>query len=222
MLALGDSVPAGTACACTPFPTLYAADVAQLSGRATTSVNLAKPGLTSAGLLTQLSPGTVAAADLAQASVITVTIGANDFAYQPSAQCPQLSCYEAQLAAMRGNVAALLRLIAGARGSRPTAVIILGYWEVWEDGQVGAGRGSDYMKVNDALTAGVNRGLAAVASAGTATYVNLQAAFHPSPGEDDTDLLASDGDHPNAAGHIAIAQALQAVGLPAALRPPAS
>ena len=222
MLALGDSVPAGTACGCTPFPTLYAADVAQLSGRATTSVNLAKPGPHQRGPARAAGTGDGAAADLAQASVITVTIGANDFAYQPSAQCPQLSCYEAELTAMRANVGALLRLVAGARGSRPTSVIILGYWEVWEDGQVGAGRGSDYMMVNDALTAGVNRGLAAAAAAGTATYVNLETAFHPSPGEDDTDLLAADGDHPNAAGHVAIAQALQAVGLPAALLPPAT
>lgn len=219
VLALGDSVPAGTACGCTPFPTLYAADVAEMSGRSTTSLNLAKPGLTSAGLLAQLAPGTAAFARIAQASVITVTIGANDFAYESASQCPALACYASRLAAMQANVGAILQRVAAGRGNRPTAVLVLGYWEVWEDGQVGDGQGSDYMTVNNALTAAVNRGLAAAAAAATATYVDLQAAFHRSPGEDDTDLLAADGDHPNAAGHIAIAQTLRSVGLPSTLRP---
>ena len=220
VLALGDSVPAGTACGCTPFPSLYANDVAELSGRSTTSVNLAQPGLTSAGLLAQLAPGSQASARVGQASVITVTIGANDFNYQPASSCPQLACYAGQLAGMRANVANILRRVGAARAGTPTAVLVLGYWEVWEDGQVGADKGSDYMGVNDALTAAVNRDLAAVAAAATATYVDLQTTFHRSPGEEDTDLLAPDGDHPNAAGHRAIAQTLRSAGLPGALSPP--
>ncbi len=57
-----------------------------------------------------------------------------------------------------------------------------------------------------------NDGLRAAAAAGGATYVDLDATFTTAAGagNDRTSLLAADGDHPNAAGHRLIADALVA------------
>jgi lysophospholipase L1-like esterase len=214
VLALGDSVPAGSGCACTPFPALYAADIGAVTGEPTVSVNLGRPGLTSGQLLGQLASGGEASTDLAQAAVVTITIGANDFQYRPSQQCPGLSCYAGQLHALARNVAGVLQRVARARPLRATVVRVTGYWEIWEDGKVGAEKGGDYMRVNDALTTAVNTALAQAAAAAAVGYVDLRAAFHRSPSADgDTELLAADGDHPNAAGHRMIADLLRASGL---------
>ena len=53
----------------------------------------------------------------------------------------------------------------------------------------------------------------ASADADHATYVDLYAPFKGADGSaDPTDVLAADGDHPNAAGHEIIAQALLRAG----------
>ena len=210
VLALGDSVPAGSACSCTPFPALYAQAISVASAARTVSINAGRPGLTSTGLVGLLGNGTPESDDVARSAVITITIGANDFDYVPSAQCPKLSCYAAALHTLAVNVAAILGRINQLRASQPTAVRITGYWEIWKDGAIGAQLGTDYMQVNDALTDAVNRLLAHAASDTDAGYVDLQAAFHRTT---DTDLLAADGDHPDAAGHRMIAGLLQASGL---------
>lgn len=183
-----------------------------LAGTRTISVNLGEPGLTSAQLRRKLADGTPDAARVAQAQVITVTIGANDFTFVPSSECPQLDCYAAGLRSLYDNVVAVLQRIGQLRLAKATAVRVTGYWEVWQDGQVGADKGPAYMQVNDALTVAVNRVLAQAASVPTVGYVDLRAAFHKAPAGD-TDLLAADGNHPNAEGHRMIAALLKASGI---------
>src|ERR1700759_5504194 len=54
VVALGDSVPAGAACGCRPFPTLYGALLSARTGASVSVANEGVDGLTTAGLLTQL------------------------------------------------------------------------------------------------------------------------------------------------------------------------
>jgi hypothetical protein len=61
---------------------------------------------------------------------------------------------------------------------------------------------------SDQLTVRTNAAIDAAARADDATYVDIYTPFEDSA--DITSLLASDGDHPNAAGHALIARTLLA------------
>ena len=79
VVGLGDSVPAAAGCACTSFVVLFGDDVGQHTGRPNHTDNYARNGLDTTGLLAQLKdPGV--AEGVAHADLVTVTIGANDFA----------------------------------------------------------------------------------------------------------------------------------------------
>ena len=97
-------------------------------------------------------------------------------------------------------------LLAG----RSATVLVTGYWNVFLDGDVAAIRGVDYMRNSIALTRAENTQIAAAARAQQDTYVDIYTPFKGDSGaENDTSLLAPDGDHPNAAGHHTIALALE-------------
>jgi lysophospholipase L1-like esterase len=109
----------------------------------------------------------------------------------------------------------VLSQIHQLRGGRPTAVLVTGYWAVFEDGDVAAaGMSGSGRTTADELTRTANAELAVAAHSAGSTYVDL---YHPFKGEqaenDPTPLLAGDGDHPNAAGHRLIARTLLAAGL---------
>jgi lysophospholipase L1-like esterase len=153
---------------------------------------------------------------LARADIVTVTIGANDFAFATfqRGHCGDLRCYAPQLAALRHNLDTTLTTIATLRRGRPTAVRLTGYWDIWRDGQVARAQGATYARVGRRLTARVNAVIASVAAAHHVPFVDLVAPFRGSDGDsDDTGLLASDGDHPNNAGHQVIAATLMLLGL---------
>jgi acyl-CoA thioesterase-1 len=89
-------------------------------------------------------------------------------------------------------------------------VVVLGYWNVVEDG---AAARTDYDEAEtaeaDAATTVINEHLAAAARASWATYVSTRKVLKGADGSaDPTGLLTADGDHPNAQGHAAIASAL--------------
>jgi lysophospholipase L1-like esterase len=199
VVTVGDSVPAGTACACTPFPDLYA----RLVGA--TSVNLASPGFTSVDVRGQLGTPQASAA-VHTASVVLVMAGANDFA----AAFDSGGSYPGPAGQVQRNVTAA---VTAVHGLQPRAsVLVLGYWNVVEDGDVGR---KDYGDdgVAEALTAttACNDALRRAAAATGATYVDTTGAFKGDSGDEDpTGLLAADGDHPDAAGHAAIAEAAYA------------
>jgi lysophospholipase L1-like esterase len=116
---------------------------------------------------------------------------------------------------------ALARRIRLLRQDRPTAILVSGYWNVYEDGTV-ADRdyGQEGRVESDRLTRAVNQVIQAQAVQQGMTYVDLSTPFKGRGGDEDpTHLLADDGDHPNAAGHQRIASALLAAGT-APLPPP--
>lgn len=208
VVALGDSVPAGTACACTPFVQLFGTAVAGRTGRTVEVTNAGVPGLNTSGFTAQLAGGAVART-VAASDIVTITIGANDFDIRSCAWGQRLTaCYASTLARMRDNLDHGIARIKALRAGRPTTILVTGYWNIWKDGAVARGLGAGYERVSDALTRAVNAAIAGVAAKDDVDYVDLYAPFKGSGDVDDTDLLAADGDHPNAAGHAVIAQAL--------------
>jgi len=205
VLALGDSVPAGAACDCAPFPVLYARKLAA-DGQAT---DLARSGFTSDDVLTQVDDPTNKAA-IRSASIIVIMVGANDVAAVFDAG-GDTAAYRRAAATVEAKVTAILHRIRTVRAAF-VPILVLGYWNIVEDGDVARG---DYSAAETAqaatITGYTNDALRAAATAGFATYVPTLAAFKGTNGTGNpTGLLADDGDHPNARGHAAIAAALYA------------
>jgi lysophospholipase L1-like esterase len=198
VVTFGDSVPAGTACGCTPFPDIYAG----LLGA--TSENLAESGYTSVDVRQQLATPQAAAA-VRTASVVLVMAGANDLG---AAFDTGGGSYTGPAAQVQQNITAVVAAVHGLRPS--AAVLIFGYWNVVEDGDVGrADYGDEGVAEAAAATKYCNDALHRAASG--AIYVDTTTALKGGSGAaDPTDLLAADGDHPNAAGHEAIAEAAYA------------
>ncbi len=215
LVGLGDSVPAGSACDCVPFVPRLGQQLAADRGQPVTAVNDATGGEDSSELLAALTHPTRTARDVSTANVVTVTIGANDVAYSSyaSGSCggdDGTACYRPEVRAMSANVSAILQRIRALRGGRPTTVLVTGYWNVWQDGQVAGSMGAEFVQVSRLVTTMVNQGLQQAATSHGALFVDLAKAF-TAAGPDDTGLLAADGDHPNAAGHQLIADVLTQV-----------
>jgi lysophospholipase L1-like esterase len=191
VVTLGDSVAVGTACGCDPFPALYA------RAQHATDVDLARGGATAADVRAGLGG---MRDDLSSAAEVIIMIGANDMADvfgQPSR-------YASVAAGVEDDVAAAVTAI---RHLHNVPVIVLGYWNVVQDGQVGAAAyGADGVRDAARATSLVNQALQEAAAQTGADYVSTAAAFHGDDGgRDPTGLLSPDGDHPNAAGQAAIA-----------------
>ena len=205
VVGLGDSVTAATACNCAGFLTLYAEQLQSRSHIKTTMNNLGALGQTSGGLLASLRTDPDAKAAVEHADIVVVTIGANDFWYDP--RCAKVSCYSSQLTSLASNLDAILRAIHAL--GRPSSVLVTDYWQIWEDGAVGRARGARFTTIDDALTRRVNTVIRTAAVRAGARFVDLYTPFRGANGDqDDTQLLAPDGDHPSAAGHAVIARAL--------------
>jgi lysophospholipase L1-like esterase len=214
VVGLGDSVPAGTACGCRPYVALVADALARTQHADVTESNLAVPGLTTQGLLTELDQSTVQRA-VRGADLTIVTIGANDFDSRTvtDADCgpdAHLACYRPTLLRLGELLDRVVDRLQ-ALGARPGAGIVLtGYWNVFRDGQVGRQRGAAYVRNSDALTTAVDDVVAGTAARTRVTYVDVYQPFKGDGDRDDTSLLAPDGDHPNADGHRVIAEAIAA------------
>jgi acyl-CoA thioesterase-1 len=195
VVTLGDSVAAGAECGCDPFPGLYAKD------QHAVDVNLAESGATASDVRGEL-PGDSGA--LSRAAEVLIMIGANDVA----GTIDDPATYPVAAAGVQNDVTAT---IAGIEKSHSVPVIVLGYWNVVLDGQVGQETyGPDGVKAAAQATTMINNALRAAASTNAeAEFISTEPAFHGDDGtHDPTDLLAADGDHPNAAGQAAIAALL--------------
>ncbi|HEY2174820.1 MAG TPA: SGNH/GDSL hydrolase family protein [Mycobacteriales bacterium] len=221
VVGLGDSVPRAAGCACTSFVTLYGERIARDTGAHVTVHNLGVNGQTSGGLRAALAGTGAEAATVRRASVVTLTIGANDFNYALSTlqrgRCggaDGLDCFGATVATVQRNVRAIIERIKTLRAGRPIAIRVTGYWNVFQDGAVATGVGGPaFLRGSDLLTRQVNAVIKKDAVAEHVAYVDIYTPFKGKDGDiDDTALLAPDGDHPSQAGHRVIAKALAAAG----------
>ncbi len=205
LTALGDSVPYGTACSCSPYPQLAAADVGRISGHAVEAFNESVPGFRSSDVLRQLGSDRSAIADVQRADAVTIEIGANDIAY--STACgTDASCYESSLPQVAANVTAIVSRVRQLATGRHVTVVLLDYWSVWLGGQYAQARGPAYVGAASSLTHAFGAAMQSIALTTDSVYVDLRTAFRgPDDDRDDTNLLASDGDHPDAEGQERIA-----------------
>lgn len=214
---LGDSIPAGDNCpGCATFVDLFGQELARLAGNQVDVHNLGIGGWTTADLLDSLRPGSVDAATVQNADVVTVTIGANDFYPQLqtylAGSCPGLECFAPVLTDLQGTLTAVLARIAELRAGRHAQVLVTGYWDIFPDGDVAqALYGRNFLADSAAVSRQADDVIRSVATATGARYVDLYSAFRgPDGTADTTGLLSDDGDHPNQDGHRVIAAALAA------------
>jgi lysophospholipase L1-like esterase len=220
VVGLGDSVAAAAGCACTSFVQLLGDDLQRHTGRPNHTDNFARNGLDTAGLLAQLKDPAVAAA-VAHADLVTVTIGANDFATAENdyfaGTCggsDGLDCFRTTLPTLDANLTAVLQRIRALAAGHPVGVRVTNYWNVFEDGEVAQEKHGDaFVRDSNQLTREANAVICDAAHRAGDVCVDLDAAFnHASPGGDPTSLLAPDGDHPNQAGQDLIAATVAAAG----------
>jgi lysophospholipase L1-like esterase len=211
VVGLGDSVMSGTNCNCAGIVAEYAAALQQRDGRAVTGNNLGVPGDTTSDLLDHLQNDDAYRAAVRGADVVLVTIGANDLAPQwqqwQAGTCDD-KCYDPAVAAMSSRLDQILTLIRSLRSGPPATVLVTNYWNVFTDGDVArASGGQDQIDWSQDITLAANSGICVTATEHNATCVDL---YTPIQDGDPTDVLAPDGDHPNAAGVGVIVRALMA------------
>jgi lysophospholipase L1-like esterase len=214
VVGLGDSVPAGNVCGCTSYVSQVGKQEAAEHGTSADVSNLAVGGYQTSDVLDQLTDKSVQR-KLTDADLVIITIGANDFATgevgDQDCRGPALDCFRSTLHRQASQLDALFTKVDALVGEQ-TTVLVTGYWNVFLDGDVAATRGADYVRNSVALTRAENSQIAAEARAEGATYADIFTPFKGDAGtRDDTALLASDGDHPNAAGHRLIAKTLESV-----------
>lgn len=206
---LGDSVPQGGHCDCTPYVERAARAIASRQDRPFSVVNWAASGFDSGDLDRQLRwPGVQRW--IARTELAIVQVGANDFDESRVAACRNTidACYGADLRALRTSLTRQLRTIYTLQRNARAEVLAVGYWNVFRDGAVGQARGAAYVTGSERLTRRVNAVIAAAARDAGAIYIDGYAPFKDDGSRDATPLLADDGDHPNADGHEVLARSL--------------
>jgi lysophospholipase L1-like esterase len=208
VVALGDSVPAGAGCDCTPYPQLSASLLTVPEHHEVAATNDAVSGATSSDVLASVTSDPGVESHVAASDVVEVEVGANDVGF--SSTCgTTVDCYAPTVPTIERNLTEIVtRVHALAQGHR-VIVVLLDYWSVWLGGAYAEAQGQAYVDAATAMTDQVNAVIRRTANATGSAYVDLRAAFKgPDYSYDETHYLAPDGDHPNASGHEQIARAL--------------
>lgn len=214
LVALGDSVASGTGCGCDPFPDLVAQELGWRTSRGASTTNLAVGGADSTDALDDLNDPTVQRR-LAAADVVVVELGANDFdegsADDPACSHPQTDdCFADNLRTMTTNLRRLVAAIHALPRPPDARIVLIAYWNVFHDGEVGRARGETYVANSARLTDAVNAAILDVARQNGELYADALAPFKGNGSLDATFALSPDGNHPNARGHRLLADAVVA------------
>lgn len=209
---IGDSVMSGTNCGCDGIMAEYARELARSTGQRVSAQNFGVGGYTTSDVLDDLADDADVRSAVSGADVVVVIIGANDLNDDldrwQNGGC-SVSCYQPDVTAMGQRLAKVLAKISALSHGR-AEVLVTNYWNVFTDGQVALANGADEVRFHLAVTRAANHEIAGRVAAAGDQLVDLVAPFRGSGDTDPTSLLASDGDHPNAAGVRAIASALVA------------
>jgi lysophospholipase L1-like esterase len=211
IVALGDSVPRGTNCSCTPYPPLTATGLSKTTGDKVTATNDSVAGYTTKNVLSQLNNNQSVINHVKKADVVEIEIGANDVGYNSTCGT-SVDCYAPKVPTMKANLLSIVRRTRSLVFGHKHVLVLLDYWSVWLGGKYAQAKGADYVAAAEELTDRVNAVIKSTAAKTGSAYVDLRAAFKgPDYAYDETHYLSSDGDHPNAEGHDQIAAAAEAV-----------
>jgi len=214
VVGLGDSVVAAAHCGCAGFLSAYA-DLLTKSGTPATSINLGVSGATSEDLLEQLRGDGPTRQAVAKADVVLIMSGANEavpvLEQEQTGDCDE-ECAVQTAETTRTQLTSAVQEVRALRGGQPVQVVLLDYWNVTVDGQVARQRFDAAARAAaDRATEETNAAICGAAQDAGALCVDTFVPFRGADGSGDpTSLLADDGDHPDAAGHQVIAQALAA------------
>lgn len=214
VLGLGDSVTAGTNCACADYVTGFGRLLAQRDGTRVIEDNRGESGATAADLADELDQDQKLRAATAQADIVVITVGANDLydsldAWR-SGGCSS-SCYGPEISAMSGHLDSVLATVTRLHAASPVRILVTTYWNVFADGQVAEqAESAGYLRWSDQVTRAADRAISRSADRAGVDSVDLYTPFKPHHGDDPTALLADDGDHPNPAGTALISRTVLA------------
>ena len=212
IVALGDSVPSGYRCNCTPYPQLSATGLAASTGQSVTATNDAVAGYTTSDVLRQLSSDDAAVDAVRKADVVEINVGANDVPYNKNSCGTTVDCYAPLVAPMQKNLAAIVSRIHALGSGHKVLVVLLDYWSIWLGGTYARDKGDAYVSAAREMTDQVDAAIKTTATQSGSAFVSERRAFKgPSFGYIESHYLATDGEHPNAEGHQAIATATETV-----------
>ena len=177
-----------------------------------TATNHAVAGYTTTDVLKQLSSDSTLIDQVRKADAVEINIGANDVPYNPKTCGTSVACYAPLVSPMQKNLVKLISRVRELASGHKVLVVLLDYWSIWLGGTYARNKGHSYVSAARQMTAQVDAAIKTTASQNGSTYVSERRAFKgPSFGYIESHYLASDGEHPNAAGHQAIATATEAV-----------
>ena len=212
IIALGDSVPSGYNCNCTPYPQLSANGLTTSTGQTVTATNDAVAGYTTTDVLKQLNSDRPVIDQVRKADAVEINIGANDVPYNAKTCGTSVACYAPLVPSMQKNLAAIVSRVHDLTAGHKVLVVLLDYWSIWLGGTYARSKGHAYVSAARQMTAQVDAAIKTTADQNRSAYVSEQRAFKgPSYGYIESHYLAADGEHPSAAGHQAIATATEAV-----------
>jgi lysophospholipase L1-like esterase len=211
IVALGDSVPSGYRCDCTPYPQLSATGLATSTGQTVTATNDAVAGYTTSNVLRQLDSDSTVIDQVRKADVVEVNAGANDVPYNADSCGTSVECYAPLVGPMKHNLTAIVGRIHELTSGHKVLVVLLDYWSIWLGGTYARDKGDAYVNAAREMTDQVDAAVKATAAESDSAYVSEARAFKgPSFGYIESHYLAPDGEHPDADGHQAIATAAEA------------
>jgi lysophospholipase L1-like esterase len=212
IVALGDSVPSGYNCDCTPYPQLSAKGLSSSTGQKVTAMNDAVAGYTTKNVLNQLQSDSKVIDQVRKADAVEINIGANDIPYNKNSCGTKVDCYTPLIGPVQTNLEAIVSRVHELTSGHKSTVVLLDYWSIWLGGTYARKKGHDYVVAARQVTAQVDKAIKTTASKTGSAYVSERRAFKgPGFGYIETHYLTKDGDHPNATGHQAIATATEAV-----------
>lgn len=202
MLAFGDSVPAGGGGCYTNFVTEYA----RLLPVPPLTWNHSVSGSTSSDLLVLINKPSILE-QLSQASLVLIMTGANDYSGLFDSVCVNNGPYDLRRTILQNNLYAVVSKIRAKNAT--TQIVLFDYWAAMKDGQVMIKEytPSQIIAAN-MCTASANAAISGVVKELTGVKLLSTYAVFNEPNGEVTNLLQPDGNHPNAAGHELIAQAL--------------
>jgi lysophospholipase L1-like esterase len=212
IVALGDSVPSGYHCNCTPYPQLSAQGLTASTGQTVTATNDAVAGYTTSNVLKQLNSDSTVIDQVRKADAVEINIGANDVPYNKNSCGTTVDCYGPLVAPMQKNLASIVNKVHELTAGHKVLVVLLDYWSIWQGGTYARNKGHDYVDAARQMTAQVDAAIKTTATDSNSAYVSERRAFKgPGFGYIESHYLATDGEHPNARGHQAISTATESV-----------